>query len=126
VCCFLFSAGVKLGDHDPMNANLYVGTSSLFAASLGKEMPFLEPFYVKTIILPRQAWDKHWEKLENWCFLRPRAVQGCFLVQLDAALPGQLETNAQSSSLLFRSLFRSLSLARQDKTRQDKTISRMN
>jgi hypothetical protein len=43
----LVSAGVKLGDHDPMNANLYVGTSSLFAASLGKEMPFLEPFYVK-------------------------------------------------------------------------------
>jgi hypothetical protein len=113
VCCFLFSAGVKLGDHDPMNANLYVGTSSLFAASLGKEMPFLEPFYVKTIILPRQAWDKHRRNTKTWRFLRPRAVQGCFLVQLDAALPGQLETNAQSSPL-FRSLFRSLSLARQD------------
>jgi hypothetical protein len=30
-----YATGVKLGDHDPSNANLYVGASSMFAAALG-------------------------------------------------------------------------------------------
>lgn len=30
-----YATGDKLGDHDPFNANLYVGASSLFAAALG-------------------------------------------------------------------------------------------
>ena len=30
-----YATGDKLGDHDPNNANLYVGMSSMFAAALG-------------------------------------------------------------------------------------------
>ena len=30
-----WAAGDRLGDHDPFNGNLYVGTSSIFAAALG-------------------------------------------------------------------------------------------
>ena len=34
-------------------------------AAVRKKRPFLRPFYIKTIILPRQARDKHREKLQK-------------------------------------------------------------